>query len=124
MIGIPIQYMLEHPEMATFVNDTGSNMSNVVDGKVGECAREWDFSCCGQPRSDAHHIGFGNAYLEKTLREFLLKMVHLQGLHQVGCQPDDVGVLAPELEQALAETITGCFGAGGLYIVDFHCSKL
>jgi hypothetical protein len=35
MYGRPTQYLLEHPEMVVFVDETGSNTSQIVDGKVG-----------------------------------------------------------------------------------------
>jgi hypothetical protein len=35
MFGRPTQYMLDNPEMVIFVDETGSNTSQIIDGKIG-----------------------------------------------------------------------------------------
>ena len=47
-------------------------------GEIGECPGEWDFPTDGHASCDPHHVGLGDADLEKTIREGALEGIHLQ----------------------------------------------
>lgn len=72
-------------------------------GEVGECSREGDLAANGHAGSNAHHVGFGNAYLEKAVGEFFLKGIHFQGAGEVGTEAYHVFIFAAQFEQASPE---------------------
>jgi hypothetical protein len=91
-----------------------------TSGKIGESAGIRNLACGSQTGGNAHHIGFSNAHLEKSLRKFGLKVLHLKAFQQIGGQANYIWVLPTRFEQALTKAVAGGFGSGGLYVLNIH----
>ena len=85
---------------------------NTSGREIGEGARERDLAADCHARSEAHHVRLGNADLEKAVREFFLKGIHLETAGQVGAECDDLRVAAAQFEEPGAKAGAGVFLVG------------
>ena len=74
--------------------------------EVCEGSGKWNLPADGHTRSDSHHIGFGNTYLEESFRVLICEGIHFQGTGEVGTQCHHIFVLIAQFLQSSAESRT------------------
>ena len=77
----------------------------LVHHEHGEAGDERNLARRGQARADGHHVGFGDAAFEETVRKLLAESGGVGGFRQIGVQHHDVRIRVPQFHQRFAERL-------------------
>ena len=82
-------------------------LKGTAGGEHGEAGSEGHQSHGGSASGHGHHVFFGNAAVEVTVRERLAEHTGLGCTGQVGVKNDQIVMLGAQLHQSLAVAVTG-----------------